>query len=106
MLFFQESPSAAGLKVKVIKPPPEPPARPEEEEEGEEDVSEDVATCLVWSRSLFCSSEPVVCDGVDFDEPMEVGPEEQRGGATEAEPEVAAVVKVEPEAEPQDPVLL
>lgn len=49
-------------------------------------------------------------DGVDFDEPMEVDHEEEKPAVKE-EPKPKAVsaevaVKVEPKAEPQDPVLL
>lgn len=50
-----------------------------------------------------------MCDGVDFDEPMEVGHEEEMSAVTEdvePEPKAAAVVKVESKTEPQDPVLL
>lgn len=59
---------------------------------------------------FFSANDALVCDGVDFDEPMEVGHEEEMSAVTEdVEPEpkaAAAVVKVEPKAEPQDPVLL
>lgn len=59
--------------------------------------------CSVNDASAF--------DGVDFDEPMEVGPEEEEGRPAakddaESEPKAAAAaVKVEPKSEPQDPVL-
>lgn len=59
--------------------------------------------------TMFLSgNDALVCDGVDFDEPMEVGHEEETSAVTEdVEPEPkAAVVKVEPKAEPQDPILL
>lgn len=50
-------------------------------------------------------------DEMDFDEPMEVGLEEEAPVVkddAESKPEVAAVtaVKVEAKAEPQDPVLM
>ncbi|KAK2859392.1 hypothetical protein Q5P01_004012 [Channa striata] len=108
-------PSATGLKAKVIKPSPSAttpkpsarhsPATPtlavekpkaKVEEPEEEDVN-----------------DTEMCDGVDFDEPMEVGLEDERPAATEdADPELkaATVAKLEPKAEPklepQDPVIL
>lgn len=107
----KESPSAAGSKAKVIRPPPSDPkpessarlpsstpALPAErrgakvEEQHEEEVNDTLAF-----------------DGVDFDEPMEVGLEEEKPAVKDdaeakAAPEVA--IKVEPKAEPEDPVLL
>ncbi|XP_054863251.1 DNA polymerase alpha catalytic subunit isoform X4 [Amphiprion ocellaris] len=107
----KESPPATGLKAKVIRPPPpsdpapRPSARPtpstsappaqkhkaKVEEANEEEVNDTLAF-----------------DGVDFDEPMEVGFEEEKPEVKdEPEPKAAAApVKVEPKAEPQDPVLL
>ncbi|XP_039983546.1 DNA polymerase alpha catalytic subunit isoform X2 [Xiphias gladius] len=109
----KESPSAMGLKAKGIHPPPSDPtprpsahpppstsALPLEKQRAklEEPDEEEVNDALVF-------------DGVDFDEPMEVGLEEEKPSVTEdAEPEskVSAIpaVKVEPKAEPWDPVLL
>ncbi|XP_067343066.1 DNA polymerase alpha catalytic subunit isoform X2 [Channa argus] len=110
----KESPSATALKAKVTKPspsdttprpsprlPPFTPAFPVEKHKAKvkEPEEEDV-------------NDPEMCDGVDFDEPMEVGLEDERPAATEdADPELkaaaaAAVVKLEPKAEPQDPLLL
>lgn len=59
----------------------------------------------------FSVNDALAFDGVDFDEPMEVGLEEEEKPAlkddAEPSPKAAAVaVKVEPKAEPQDPVLL
>lgn len=55
-------------------------------------------------------NDALVFDGVDFDEPMEVGLEEEKSAVKdEAEPkavEAKVAVKVEPKSEPQDPVLL
>lgn len=64
---------------------------------------------LAFYGNVFSANDSLVCDGVDFDEPMEVGHEEDMSAVTEdaePEPKVAAAVKVEPKAEPQDPVLL
>lgn len=63
-----------------------------------------MVTCLLVNDAL-------AFDGVDFDEPMEVGLEEEKPAVTEAaEPEskvgAMAAVKVEPKAERPDPVLL
>ncbi|XP_076577515.1 DNA polymerase alpha catalytic subunit isoform X2 [Chaetodon auriga] len=107
----KESPSAVGSKAKVIRPPPSdlkpgssarlPPstsALPAErrgakvEEQHEEEVNDTLGF-----------------DGVDFDEPMEVGLEEEKPAVKDdAEPKAAAevAIKVEPKAEPEDPVLL
>ena len=58
----------------------------------------------------FPANDALAFDGVDFDEPMEVGLEEEEPAVKEdAEPVPKAAevaVKVEPKAEPQDPVLL
>nr|CBN81881.1 DNA polymerase alpha catalytic subunit [Dicentrarchus labrax] len=55
-------------------------------------------------------SDALAFDGVDFDEPMEVGVEEEKPAMkNEDELKAAAAqvsVKVEPKSEPQDPVLL
>lgn len=55
-------------------------------------------------------SDALAFDGVDFDEPMEVGFEEEKPAVKdEAEPKAAeakVAVKVEPKPETQDPVLL
>lgn len=57
----------------------------------------------------FSANDALAFYGVDFDEPMEVGLEEEKPAVKdETEPKAAAevAVKVEPKAEPQDPVLL
>ncbi|XP_026148395.1 DNA polymerase alpha catalytic subunit [Mastacembelus armatus] len=102
-----ESPSATGLKAKVIKPPPShpprnppnPPAYPMEKQKATVD---ELAVEEVNGTMVF--------DGVDFDEPMEVGLEEEKLVLKEdakPEPETAAAeIKVEPKSELRDPVLL
>ncbi|XP_024910225.1 DNA polymerase alpha catalytic subunit isoform X2 [Cynoglossus semilaevis] len=110
----KESPPAAASKARVIRPPPpdvgsRPSARPpptsppsmkrtkvEAPEQKEEEEEKDVTDTLAF-------------DGVDFDEPMEVGPEEAEpaGAEDESKPAAAlATVKVEVKAEIPDPVLL
>uniref|UniRef100_A0A7N8XN96 DNA polymerase alpha catalytic subunit n=1 Tax=Mastacembelus armatus TaxID=205130 RepID=A0A7N8XN96_9TELE len=91
-----ESPSATGLKAKVIKPPPShpprnppnPPAYPMEKQKATVD---ELAVEEVNGTMVF--------DGVDFDEPMEVGLEEEKLVLKEdakPEPETAAAeIKVE-----------
>ncbi|KAE8279948.1 DNA polymerase alpha catalytic subunit [Larimichthys crocea] len=107
----KESPSATGLKAKVIRPPPadsapRPSARPppstaplpvEKQKVKEEELDEEEG------------NDALAFDGVDFDEPMEVGLEEEKPVVTDdVEPKATAkvAVKAEPKAEPQDPVLL
>lgn len=108
----KESPSAPALKAKIIKPSPSDPtpraaARPppasapsvEKQRVKMEEQDEEVSDSLAF-------------DGVDFDEPMEVGLEEGKPevkAADAAEPKTAVsvlAVKAEPKTEPQDPVLL
>ncbi|XP_020508693.2 DNA polymerase alpha catalytic subunit [Labrus bergylta] len=109
----KESSSAAGLKAKVIKPPPSaptprssacpPPSKPAPPE-GKQRIKAEEQDEEVNDAMAF--------DGVDFDEPMEVGLEEQKPeikDAAESDPKAAAAVvavKTEPKAEPQDPVLM
>uniref|UniRef100_A0A8C8MIY5 DNA polymerase n=1 Tax=Oncorhynchus tshawytscha TaxID=74940 RepID=A0A8C8MIY5_ONCTS len=81
----------------------------------------EVSVCIcapVHQKSLLCPSHnQSLCpfpslpednslqfDGVDFDEPMEVGLEQEKEGPAneEEEPETKPAVKVEPKAEPQD----
>ncbi|TMS09148.1 DNA polymerase alpha catalytic subunit [Larimichthys crocea] len=107
----KESPSATGLKAKVIRPPPadsapRPSARPppstaplpvEKQKVKEEELVEEEG------------NDALAFDGVDFDEPMEVGLEEEKTVVKDdVEPKATAkvAVKAEPKAEPQDPVLL
>ncbi|XP_029313854.1 DNA polymerase alpha catalytic subunit isoform X1 [Cottoperca gobio] len=97
----KESPSAT--KAKVIRPPPSdptprpsarlPPSAPAKPEENLDEVEVNGALAF---------------DSVDFDEPMEVGLEDEKPAPKDdAEPSTkAAAVKVEPKAEPQDPVLV
>lgn len=57
----------------------------------------------------FSGNDALAFDGVDFDEPMEVGLEEEKPVMKDdVEPKATAkvAVKAEPKAEPQDPVLL
>ncbi|XP_026219892.1 LOW QUALITY PROTEIN: DNA polymerase alpha catalytic subunit [Anabas testudineus] len=107
----KESPSTMGLKAKVIKPPPSgttprPSARPPPSASA---ACVEKQKVKVEEPDEEDANDSLVCDGVDFDEPMEVGHEEDMSAVTEdaePEPKVAAAVKVEPKAEPQDPVLL
>lgn len=64
---------------------------------------------LPFMIMCFSANDALAFDGVDFDEPMEVGLEEEKPAVKDdAEPKAApdVAVKVEPKAEPQDPVLL
>ncbi|XP_063339410.1 DNA polymerase alpha catalytic subunit isoform X1 [Pelmatolapia mariae] len=110
----QDSPSAAGVKAKVIRTPPShsghrssvrPPSstsaspvakqKVKVEELNEEDKNEEEV------------NDAMAFDEMDFDEPMEVGLEEEAPVVkddAESKPEVAAVTAVK--AEPQDPVLM
>lgn len=65
-------------------------------------------THLPFVTICFSGNDALAFDGVDFDEPMEVGLEEEKPAIKDdAETKAAAApVKVEPKAEPQDPVLL
>lgn len=91
-----------------------------DKEEGEKDGYNSASFLLFFSllatgihlpfmTMCFSVNDALAFDGVDFDEPMEVGLEEEKLAVKEdAEPKAAAevAVKVEPKAEPQDPVLL
>ncbi|XP_063339411.1 DNA polymerase alpha catalytic subunit isoform X2 [Pelmatolapia mariae] len=110
----KDSPSAAGVKAKVIRTPPShsghrssvrPPSstsaspvakqKVKVEELNEEDKNEEEV------------NDAMAFDEMDFDEPMEVGLEEEAPVVkddAESKPEVAAVTAVK--AEPQDPVLM
>ncbi|KAF7661751.1 hypothetical protein LDENG_00253600 [Lucifuga dentata] len=108
----KESPSAVGLKAKTTRPPPpdvkprpsaqpppSTPALPVEESMKVEKLNEEGV------------NDALAFDGVDFDEPMEVGPEEEEeerpAVKDDGEPEPkAAALKVEAKAEPEDPALL
>lgn len=61
-------------------------------------------------ENVFLVNDTLGFDGVDFDEPMEVGLEEEtpalKDNAESSHKAEGAAVKVEPKAEPQDPVLL
>ncbi|KAG7225135.1 hypothetical protein INR49_014592, partial [Caranx melampygus] len=106
----KESPTPPALKAKVIRPPPseltpKPTARPpsstpalpvEKQRANVEELNEEEV------------NDALAFDGVDFDEPMEVGlAEEKPAVPEEAQPESkVAAVKVEPKVEPQDNILL
>ncbi|XP_034416045.1 DNA polymerase alpha catalytic subunit isoform X2 [Cyclopterus lumpus] len=108
----KESHSTTGFKAKVIKPPPSdptprslarlPPSIPAPPVEKQNTKVEELDEEQVNDTLAF--------DGVDFDEPMEVGLEEEtpalKDNAESSHKAEAAGVKVEPKAEPQDPVLL
>ncbi|XP_036377688.1 DNA polymerase alpha catalytic subunit [Megalops cyprinoides] len=106
----KDSPSSVGSKVRSggagirpaqADPPPRAPTRPPPSQatptaEGkrvkvEEPEEEEEATLQF--------------DEGDFDEPMEVGEAEEEEVKEEAEPEPKPTIKVEPKAEPQDPLL-
>ncbi|XP_017283871.1 DNA polymerase alpha catalytic subunit isoform X2 [Kryptolebias marmoratus] len=110
----KESPSAAGLKAKVIRPPPSEPTprpssrprpsvsdRPREEhrtkpEEPKEEEHDEENDSLAF-------------DEVDFDEPMEVEPEEKTPVVKEdadSGPKAVTAVKEEHTVKPQHPILL
>lgn len=64
---------------------------------------------LTCQRVFTSVNHALEFDGVDFDEPMEIGLEEEKPAVKdEAESKVAAEVatKAEPKAEPHDPILL
>ncbi|XP_056289495.1 DNA polymerase alpha catalytic subunit isoform X2 [Pseudoliparis swirei] len=108
----KESHSATGSKAKVIRPPPSdstprssarlPPTAPapliEKQKAKVKKLDEEQV------------NDTLGFDGVDFDEPMEVGLEEEtpalKDNAESSHKAEGAAVKVEPKAEPQDPVLL
>ncbi|XP_060755721.1 DNA polymerase alpha catalytic subunit isoform X2 [Neoarius graeffei] len=119
----KESPVAQASKPKhaVIRPPPsdltlEPASKPpssihpqkpkvEEPEEGS------VTYSVRDGRETAVSAEAcdsLAFDEVDFDEPMELGAEQQEETAakTETELEVKPSVKMEPKTEPKDEVLI
>ena len=54
----------------------------------------------------FLEQESLQFDEVDFDEPMEVGNENNTAVKAEAELEIKPTVKVEPKDEPQDAMLM
>lgn len=58
--------------------------------------------------SFLSACDALDFDEVDFDEPMELGAEQQEEPAVraEAEPEAEPGVKVEPKTEPEDEVLM
>ncbi|KAF7213996.1 DNA polymerase alpha catalytic subunit isoform X2 [Nothobranchius furzeri] len=107
----KESPSATGLKAKVIRPPPLTPApqqsappppstshRPLEKRKEEVKEPKEVE-----------ENDAVAFEGVDFDEPMEVDLEQEKKPVVEeeAEPEPkAAAAAAAAKVEPQDPVLM
>lgn len=76
------------------------------------EITENVLILSPFVSSIFITMSylanvALVCDDVDFDEPMEVGHEEEKAALTEdAKPEPKAVVKVEPNAALQNHVLL
>lgn len=67
-----------------------------------------VNTHLLFMAICFLVNDAMAFDGVDFDEPMEVGLEEEKPAVQEeAKPESkVATVKVEPKVEPQKNILL
>ncbi|XP_062235856.1 DNA polymerase alpha catalytic subunit isoform X1 [Platichthys flesus] len=109
----KESPSATGLKSKVIRPPPShpsprtsacpPPSKPALPSEKQRVKVKELDEEEVDDSLAF--------DGVDFDEPMEVGLEEEKPAVTEdaelgSKGGAFAAVKLEPKEECPDPILL
>uniref|UniRef100_A0A4W6CIK6 DNA polymerase n=1 Tax=Lates calcarifer TaxID=8187 RepID=A0A4W6CIK6_LATCA len=109
----KESPSATGLKAKVIRPPPSdlsprPSARPSPSTPA---LPPEKQRVKVEKPDEEEENDAMAFDGVDFDEPMEVGLEEEKPAVTEdaefeSKASTVAAVKVEPKAEPRDPILL
>ncbi|XP_010764060.1 DNA polymerase alpha catalytic subunit-like, partial [Notothenia coriiceps] len=107
----KESPSASGQKAKVIiRPPPsDPTPRPSSRlpsSSSAPPVKKKVAEVEKMEEEQ--ADDALGFDEVDFDEPMEVGLEDEKP-AIKDDPEPsseAAEVKVEPKADPQDPVLV
>ncbi|CAG5895861.1 unnamed protein product [Menidia menidia] len=110
----KETPSAVSSKAGVRALPADPVSRPsahplpstsaspqKKQRADVEEIKEEEET------------DSLAFDGVDFDEPMEVGMEEEQNGAVndDADPEpkaalTVAEVKVEPKAEPCGPLLI
>ncbi|XP_043959846.1 DNA polymerase alpha catalytic subunit isoform X2 [Gambusia affinis] len=110
----KEKPSSAGLKAKVIRPPPpdpspQPSARPPP---ATTEVLPEKHEAELEEPNEEREDDSLAFEGVDFDEPMEVEHEEKKAVAKDEaklEPEgglTAMEVKVEHKAERQDPVLL
>ncbi|KAG7487342.1 hypothetical protein MATL_G00022240 [Megalops atlanticus] len=94
-------PGGAGVRPAQAGPPPRAPTRPPPSQ----------ATPTAESKRVKVE-EPeeeeeatLQFDEGDFDEPMEVGEAEEEEVKEEAEPEPKPTIKVEPKAEPQDPLL-
>lgn len=64
--------------------------------------------CVIIVISFLSACDSLAFDEVDFDEPMELGAEQQEETAakTETELEVKPSVKMEPKTEPKDEVLM
>ncbi|KAF3835991.1 hypothetical protein F7725_028549, partial [Dissostichus mawsoni] len=114
-----ESPSASGQKAKVIiRPPPcDPTPRPSSrlpssssappvKKQGAE--VEKIEEEQAYTHLFVTIDDALGFDEVDFDEPMEVGLEDEKPAIKDdpEPPSEAAEVKVEPKAEPRDPVLV
>ncbi|XP_012718464.2 DNA polymerase alpha catalytic subunit [Fundulus heteroclitus] len=110
----QERSSPAGLKPSVIRPPPSDPSpRPSARPAPPAAAAEvPIRKHEVEEPKEPDENDSLAFEGVDFDEPMEAEHQDEtpvakndakldpKGGLTPAE------VKVEPQCEPQDPVLL
>ncbi|KAM6900400.1 DNA polymerase alpha catalytic subunit [Xenentodon cancila] len=109
----KKSPSAAGPKAKVIRPPPadptptpsahRPPSSPAPPQEKHKAEEEELKTEE--------ENDTLAFDGVDFDEPMEIGIEEEKAVKEDPEPKPPAASEVasatvEPKAKLRDPFLL
>ncbi|XP_041824817.1 DNA polymerase alpha catalytic subunit [Melanotaenia boesemani] len=100
----KESPSSTGLKAKVIRPPPTDLApRPSVRSSLSTSALLEKQKSEVEELKDEQENDTLGFDVVDFDEPMDVGLEEEKPVVKD---EPVAAVKVEPKAEPQDSVLL
>ncbi|XP_030612414.1 DNA polymerase alpha catalytic subunit isoform X3 [Archocentrus centrarchus] len=111
----KDPPSAAGLKAKVIRPPPSgsaprPAARPPSSTSARPLEKQNIKVEELNKEEEV--NDAMAFDGVDFDEPMEVGLEVEEttvvkdDAESEAEAAAVAAVKVEAKVEPLDPALM
>ncbi|KAL2085873.1 hypothetical protein ACEWY4_019193 [Coilia grayii] len=97
---------APGPKVKlsasVVPPPPVKPTQAQTPKPAP------VVKAIKVEELEEVTPEPLEFDEVDFDEPMDLGGEENTEAVVKAEvkPEVKPTVKAEPKSEPQDSVLI
>ncbi|XP_037549936.1 DNA polymerase alpha catalytic subunit-like [Nematolebias whitei] len=104
----QEPPAATGFKAKGVRPPPSDPT-PRPSTRPRPSVSdgplEERGTKLEEPTKAE-EHDSMALEEVDFDEPMEVDPEEDKHGVkedAESAPEAVTAVQKEPAVKPQDP---